>query len=72
MKKICIHGKKYKEKSEWIDMEARKVFKSGVSSSMLKCAYGYNHCGTKQKIINENKTEMCPRCSEIETWGHVI
>ena len=40
--------KKYKEKSEWIDMEARKVFKGGISSSMLKCAYGYNHCGTKK------------------------
>ena len=23
-------------------------------------------------MINEKKTEMCPRCGQIETWSHVI
>ena len=51
-----------------IDLEVRNCFPGGVGDGTIKCAYGYNHCGRRNKKI----TEECPRCGEVEDWQHII
>ena len=55
-------------------MKARKHLKKiPLSASALKCYYGCNHYGKRDKIINAGTTNSeCPRCSEVETWEHVV
>ena len=66
--------KKYGYKNDFIDIEARNAFRVGkVTTSMIKCAHGYNHYGQRDAMINENMVEAtCPRCEMIETWEHVV
>ena len=66
--------KKYKQKYDFIDMEARNTFKVGeVSTAMMKFAHGYNHYGVRDAMVNSNMIEeTCPRCDVPETWDYVI
>ena len=66
--------RKYLHKFEFIDMEARNSFKAGeVTTAMIKFAYGFNHYGLRDTIVNENIFQAtCPRCGAVETWDHVI
>ena len=61
-------------KIEFVDVNAREAFKTkSISTSMLKCASGYNHYGVRHQMINNNMVgSECPRCSDPETWDHVI
>ena len=56
-------NKKYEYRKEFIDIEARKVFQTGkVAISMIKYAYGFNHYGLREVMINNNMVEsICPR-----------
>ena len=64
---------KFPNQIQFIDREARHVFHKGSSSSVLKCAYGINHYATRDVIINEDVYNYyCSRCSQVETWEHVI
>ena len=39
----------------------------------MKCYYGYNPYGVRDKLINAGTTNSeCPRYSEEETWEHVV
>ena len=39
----------------------------------MKCYCGYNHCSERDNLINAGtSTDECLRCSEIETWEHVV
>ena len=44
--------------SEWryCDLEARDVFRAGISASILKCIAGFNYHGKRYKIINKRMT----------------
>ena len=55
-------------------MEERNTFQTGkVTTSMIKCAHGFNHYGLREAIINDDMVEsMCPWCEKVETWDHVI
>jgi len=66
--------KKLGYKYDMIDLEARNTFKVGkVTTSMIKCVYGYNHYGQRDVMINDEMIESrCPRCDMIETWEHVV
>ena len=65
---------KFGLKANFIDINAREAFKTkSVPASMLKCASGHNHYGVRNQMINNNMVgSECPRCSEPETWDHVI
>ena len=65
---------KLKYKYDFVDAEARNVFNSKkVTTSMMKCAHGFNHYGLRDSLINNNMIDdSCPRCQEVETWDHVI
>ena len=39
---------------------------------MLKYYYGINQYGNRDKLINLNKVQECPRYSQEETWQHVV
>ena len=54
-------------------MEEQNAFKVGrVTTSMIKCAHGCNHCGKRDAMINDHMVEaICPRCEMTETWEHV-
>ena len=66
--------RKYGYKEEFIDIEARNAFIGNkVTTSMIKCANGFNHYGLRHAMINGNMVEAnCPRCNQVETWDHVI
>jgi len=59
---------------DMIDREARtSIPKNKMSNSMMKCVHGYNHYGLRNSIINRNSTEeTCPRCSQVESWDHIV
>jgi hypothetical protein len=62
-----------KEGWEWVDLEARNCFNSGVGAGTLKCVYGYNHHGKRNGKINKGLVQTkCPRCGEEEDWEHII
>ena len=62
-----------KEGWEWIDLEARNCFNSGVGAGTLKCVYGYNHHGERNSKINKGLVQTtCPRCGDKEDWEHII
>ena len=39
---------------------------------MIKYYYRVNQYGNRDKLINPNKTEECPWCSQEEIWQHLI
>ena len=58
---------KFKEKYNFVDVEARNAF-SNCTTSMIKCSYRYNHYSLRDALINDNMIEaICPRCYQIET-----
>jgi len=59
---------------DMVDHDARVTIpKNKVTTSMIKCVYGYNHYGLRNKLINQDSTDdTCPRCSEVETWEHIV
>jgi len=61
-------------KVSFVDVWAREAFRSkAVTTSMIKCASGFNHYGLRNELINNKMIgSECPRCSEPETWDHVI
>jgi len=66
--------KKYGYKVDFIDLEARNTFSvNKVTTSMIKCANGFNYYGLRHAMINNNMIEAnCPRCNQVETWDHVV
>ena len=48
---------KFPEYYEQINAEARNMFQKGVRAGTLKCIAGCNHCGCKDKILNNNLTD---------------
>lgn len=59
------YGKdKLKHNYDSIDLEARNAFDPNkLTASAIKCAYGYNHYGLRDALINKNMIEAyCPRC----------
>ena len=52
--------KKLECKVDFADLEARNSFvASKVTASTMKRAYGFNHCGLRHAIINNNLVEAC-------------
>ena len=66
--------KKLRDNYDFYDIEARNSFtKSKVTTSMIKCANGMNPYGVQNNMINKQIIgNECPRCSEVETWEHVV
>ena len=66
--------KKLEYKVNFVDLEARNSFRANnVTTSIIKCAYGFNHYGLRHSMINDNLIEEnCPRCNQVETWDHII
>ena len=56
-------------KSDFIDIDARDVFKTKqVSTSIIKCANAVNHYGVRNRLINKQTIgDECPRYSCPET-----
>ena len=64
---------KYLEYYNLIDIEARNMFKKGLSLLVLKCCYSFNMYGIRDDIINAEKTNiLCPKCNQIESQEHII
>jgi len=65
---------KFPNNYDFIDGAARNAFSNKkVTSSMIACSHGYNHYGLREVLINKNNIgSKCPRCSETETWDHVV
>ena len=56
-----------------IDIEARAVFHTGATNSVIKSTYKFNHYRECHAKINTIGTiNACPRCIEIESWKHVV
>ena len=55
--------KKLKCKLDFVDLEARDLFHANeVTTSIIKCAHGFNHYGLRHSMINNNLIEEnCPR-----------
>ena len=60
--------------SEYVDVEARNAFLSNmITSSIIKCANGYNQYGQRDALINKQRIDHeCPRCSRSESWEHIV
>ena len=44
-----------------------------VTTSMIKCAYGYNYYRLRNTMINNDIVEAhCSRCNQVETQNYVI
>ena len=61
-------------KLDFINLEARNTFLiKEVTPSVIKCAHGFNHYELRDAMINNKMIgEEYPRCSEVETWDHII
>ena len=69
------HGReKIKCKQDFIDKDTRNAFNpKKVTTSMMKCAHGFNHYSLRESLINKNMIDACyPRCQEVETWDYVL
>ena len=65
------HAKnKHRYRKDFIDMEAMNVFATGKAlTSMKKCSRGFDHCGSREVMINNNMVEAAHlMCKEVETW----
>ena len=62
---------KFGEFAKFIDYEARRVFKH-TTPSTIKCCYGFNHHGVRNKMINKYSTDKCISCGETEDWTHIL
>ena len=65
---------KFKEHNHLVDAMARKNLKKiPLPASACKYYCGYNHYGEIDQLVNAGTTtNECPRCSEVETWEHVV
>ena len=61
--------KKFREKLEFINIEARSGFSSEINiTSFIKCMYSFNHYRYRDTTINKNiVSNECLWYSEIET-----
>ena len=62
---------KFREYALFIDYEARGVFKR-ATPSILKCCYGFNHHGKRDKMLNRYSSDRCISCRALEDWLHVL
>ena len=54
-------------------MARMDIKKMKLIASAMKCYYGFNHYDERVNTINVvTSTYECTRCSEIETWEHVV
>ena len=69
----CV-ASKFKELKHLVDVKARRhLTKIPMTASALKCYYGCNQYGVREKLIKAGTTNSeCPRCSDEETWEHVV
>jgi len=74
MTEIEYGKRKLKENYDFYDINVRNSFvKSKVTTLMIKCAYGVNPYGVQNNMINKKVCgNKCIRCSEVETWEHVV
>jgi len=58
-------SKKFGDKLEFIDMEARNCFAPRlITPSTLKCYYRFNYYVARDKVLNYSLVNKeCPRCS---------
>ena len=61
--------RKHRHKEEFIDLDTRNAFSAKkVTTSVIKCANGFNHYGIRHAKINNNVIEAnCPLCNSEET-----
>ena len=66
--------RKFAEQNDLVDIEARNCFQIGqITSSVLKCAFGFNHYSTRDKNINKGLCHSnCPRCSNKGNWRYIV
>ena len=64
---------KFKERSDFVDKDARvSIKKIQMIASTIKCYYGCNHFGERDKIINNRAwSDEFLWYSEKEMWEHV-
>ena len=70
----CEQHVKNKHGEQWdlVDADARNIFTS-YAPNVIKCIAGTNQQGETIKCMwKSNKTSVCPSCSEIEDWNHVL
>ena len=46
---------KFKEKVEFMDLEAKCFLSNKITTSMIKCIHRYNHYGVRDSLINSNR-----------------
>ena len=66
--------KKFREKFEFIDIEARNCFTPALITPLrLKYCYSFNYYVARERIINYGLiNEECLWCSRKEDWDHII
>ena len=59
---------------DFVDLEARNLFATGkVTTSIMKCASRFNHCGLRHPIINDNLVEVhYSQCNQVEMQDYVV
>lgn len=62
---------KFGKWAEYVDLKTRHSFKI-LTRSFLKCCFGFNHQGTRDRMINGYKSDKCVMCGDVETWIHAI
>ena len=66
--------KKLACKVDFIDLEARNLFAAGkVTTSITKCASGFNYYGLRHAMINDNIVEAtCLQCNQVKIQDYVV
>ena len=54
-----------------IDTDARRI-DTLMTTTELKCVAGFNQHGSRDKLINPNKSDLCNLCRQIENWAHIV
>ena len=64
---------KFKEKVEFIDLEARCFPSNKITMSMIKCIYRHNHYEVQDSLINSNRvTSEYLQYDEEKTLEHIV
>ena len=63
---------KFSPYHQLIDIRARKMTLKCNSTSILKCVSGFNHYAAREKLFNENMSDKCDACREVEMWHHIL
>ena len=59
--------RKFRERANLIDLEARNTFNNEVMPLLIKSTIKFNHYATRELLINkEMQDDSCPRCNARE------